>query len=71
MGNVQFVTDDHGRRTAVMIPVEEWEKIQKAKDILEHVYLSDLIEDRKNSKTGCSLDDLITEEDVTRADLEG
>jgi hypothetical protein len=71
MGNVQFVTDDHGRRMAVMIPVEEWEKIQKAKDILEHVYLSGLIEDRKSSKAGCSLDDLITEEDITRADLEG
>lgn len=71
MGNVQFVTDDHGRRTAVMIPVEEWERIQKAKDILEHVYLAGLIEDRKSSEPSCSIADLAAEEGIERADLEG
>ena len=71
MGNVQFITDDHGRRTAVMIPFEEWERIQEAKDILEHVYLSGIIEGRKGSKPNTSIDDLISEEGVKRADMEG
>ena len=71
MSNVQFVTDDHGKRTAVMIPLEEWKKIQQAKDILEHVYLAGLIKDRRNSKPSSSVDDLIADEGITRADLEG
>jgi hypothetical protein len=34
----QFVTDVKGKRTAAIIPFEEWERTEKAKDILEHVY---------------------------------
>ena len=34
----QFVTDVKSKRTAAIIPFEEWERTEKAKDILEHVY---------------------------------
>ncbi len=69
--DVQFITDGDGNRKAVIIPFEEWERTEKAKDILEHVFLAGIIEERKNSKPLVSLDNLLTEEDLTRADLEG
>ena len=69
--DVQFITDGEGNRKAVIIPFEEWERTEKAKDILEHVYLAGIIEERKNSKSIVSLDDLLTAEGLTRADLEG
>jgi hypothetical protein len=67
----QFVTDVKGKRTAAIIPFEEWERTEKAKDILEHVYLSGIIKERKNSKTTVSLDELLKAEELTRAELEG
>jgi hypothetical protein len=67
----QFVTDVKGKRTAAIIPFEEWERTEKAKDILEHVYLFGIIKERKNSKTTVSLDELLKAEELTRAELEG
>ena len=54
-------------RTAAIIPFEEWERTEKAKDILEHVYLAGIIKERKNSKTTISLDELLKAEELTRA----
>ena len=67
----QFVTDVKGKKTAAIIPFEEWERTEKAKDILEHVYLAGIIKERKNSKTTVSLDELLKAEELTRAELEG
>ncbi len=67
----QFVTDLKGKRTAAIIPFEEWERTEKAKDILEHVYLAGIIKERKNSKTTVSLNELLKAEELTRAELEG
>jgi hypothetical protein len=67
----QFVTDVKGKRTAAIIPFEEWERTEKAKDILEHVYLAGVIQERKNSKTTISFDELLKAEELTRAELEG
>ncbi len=67
---IQFVTNSEGEKTAAIVPYEEWERTEKAKDILEHVYLSFIIEDRKLSKTTSTLDDLLNAEGLTRADLE-
>jgi hypothetical protein len=66
----QFVTDVKGKRTAAIIPFEEWERTEKAKDILEHVYLAGIIKERKGSKSTVNLDDLLNTEGLTRADLE-
>lgn len=67
---IQFITDSQGNKTAAIIPFDEWERTEKAKEILEHVYLAGIIEERKNSKSTVDLDDLIKAEGLTRADLE-
>ncbi len=67
----QFVTDIKGKRTAAIIPFEERERTEKAKDILEHVYLAGIIKERKGSKSTVSLDELLKAEELTRAELEG
>jgi hypothetical protein len=68
---IQFITDIKGKRTAAIIPFEEWERTEKAKDILEHVYLAGIIKERQGSKTTISLDALLKAEDLPRAELEG
>ena len=67
---IQFITDSQGRKTAVVVPFDEWERTEKAKDILEHVYLAGIIEERKDSESTVDLDDLLNAEGLTRADLE-
>ena len=67
---IHFITDSQGNRTAAIIPFDEWERTEKAKEILEHVYLARIIEERKNSKTTVDLDGLLNAEGLTRADLE-
>jgi hypothetical protein len=67
---MQFITDAQGKRTAAIIPFEEWERTEKAKDILEHVYLAEIIKERKDSESTVSLDELMNGEGLTRADLE-
>ena len=66
----QFITDAQGRKMAAVVPFDEWERTEKAKEILEHVYLAGLIKERKNSESTGNLDDLLTAEGLTRADLE-
>jgi len=67
---IQFITDAQGKKTAAIIPFEEWERTEKAKDILEHVYLAEIIKERKDSESTVSLDELINAEGLTRAELE-
>ncbi len=67
---IQFITDAQGNRTAAIIPFDEWERTEKAKDILEHVYLAGLIEERKGSESEVDLDGLLNAEGLSRADLE-
>jgi len=67
---IQFITDEHGNKTAAIVPYDEWERTEKAKDILEHIYLAGIIEERKGSEPTVNLDNLLSEEGLTRADLE-
>jgi hypothetical protein len=67
---IQFITNNEGVKTAAIVPYEEWERTEKAKDILEHVYLSFIIEERKDSNTTSNLNDLLSAEGLTREDLE-
>jgi hypothetical protein len=66
----QFVADAQGKKTAAIVLYDEWERTEAAKEILEHVYLDGIIKERRDSKQAVSLDDLLTAEGVTRADLE-
>ncbi len=67
---VQFVTDASGKKTAAIVPFEEWERMEEAKDLLEHIYLSEIIKNRQNSRPCINLEDLLNSEGLTRADLE-
>ncbi len=67
---MQFITNAQGKKTAAIVPFDEWERTEKAKDILEHVYLAGIIKKRKDSKPIINLDDLLDAERLTRADLE-
>jgi len=67
---MQFITDGQGKKTAAIIPFDESERTEKVKDILEHVYLAGIIEERKDSESTVDLDDLINAAGLTRADLE-
>lgn len=67
---IQFITDEDGNKTAAIVPYDEWERTEKAKDILEHIYLAGIIQERKGSEPTVKLDNLLNEEGLTRADLE-
>jgi len=67
---IQFITDAQGKKTAAIVPFDEWERTEAAKEILEHVYLDGIIKERRNKKSTVNLDDLLTAEGLTRADLE-
>ena len=67
---IQFITDAQSKKTAAIVPFEERERTEAAKEILEHVYLHGIIKERKNKKPTVNLDDLLTAEGMTRADLE-
>ena len=67
---MQFITDSQCKKTAVIVPFDEWERTEKAKEILEHVYLDGIIKERRDSKPVVNLDDLLTAEGLTRAELE-
>ncbi len=60
--DTQFVTDSQGNKTAAIVPFDEWERTEKAKEILEHVYLAGIIEARKNSKPTVTVDGLLKTE---------
>jgi hypothetical protein len=67
---IQFITDAQGKKTAVIVPFVEWERTEASNEILEHVYLHGIIKERRDSKPTVSLDDLLTAEGLTRAELE-
>ena len=67
---IQFITNAQGKKTAAIVPFDEWERTEKAKEILEHVYLYGIISERRDSKPKINLDDLLKAEGVTRAELE-
>jgi hypothetical protein len=66
----QFITDAKGNKKAAIIPFDEWERTEKAKNLLEHVYLAGLIEERKDSEVTVDLYGLLNSEGFTRENLE-
>ena len=62
---IQFITDAQGKKTAAIVPFDEWERTEAAKEILEHVYLDGIIKERKNKKPTVNLDDLLTADRLT------
>jgi hypothetical protein len=64
MINVEYI--ENGKR--VIIPAEVWEAL---KELAEHAEIYELIQQRKDQNAVHSLDDLLAEEGLSRADLEG
>jgi hypothetical protein len=69
MNNVQFVIDENGQKVSVIVPIADWNSIEEAKDLFEHLYLSGLIESRKNDPVSCSLNELLNSEGISRDEL--
>lgn len=67
---IQFVTDASGNKTAAIVPFDEWERMEEAKELLEHIYFSEIIKNRIDNRPGINLEDLLNAEGLTRADLE-
>lgn len=64
MINVEYI--ENGKR--VIIPADVWEAL---KELAEHAEIYDLIQQRKDQTAVHSLDDILAEEGLSRADLEG
>ena len=67
---IQFITNAQGKKMAAIVPFNEWERTEKAKEILEQVYLQGIINERRDSIPTVNLNDLLKVEGLTRADLE-
>ena len=64
MIHVEYI--DNGKR--VIIPAEVWEAL---KELAEHMQVYELVQQRKGLAGVYSLDDILAEEGLSRADLEG
>lgn len=53
---------------AVLINIEEYERLKEAYDILEHIEIAKKIEERKNSKT-FTLEEIMNEFGISEDDL--
>ena len=63
MMDVEYI--DNGMR--VIIPAEVWEAL---KELAEHVQIYELVQQRKGLAGVHSLDDILADEGLSRADLE-
>jgi len=63
MIDVEYI--DNGKR--VIIPADVWEAL---KELAEHVQVYELVQQRKGHSGLHSLDDILAEEGLCRADLE-
>lgn len=64
MINVEYI--ENGKR--LIIPAEVWEAL---KELAEHAEIYELIQERKDQAAVHSLDDILAEDGLSRADLEG
>lgn len=68
--DIQYIVDQNGKQVSAIVPIEEWNAIEQAKNLFEHIYISGLIDDRKDDPVSCSLDDLLTAEGISRDELD-
>lgn len=54
---------------AVIIPIEEYEQIKEAFELVEHLEIFQLVSKRKGKKAVATLDDLISGSNISRKDL--
>ncbi len=66
----KIVISKNNELEAVIITIEEFEQIKEAFELIEHLEISRIIEERKNKKAVIGLNDLISESNFNRKDLE-
>lgn len=54
---------------AVIIPIEEYEQVKEAFELIEHLEIFQLVSKRKGKKAVTALDNLISESGISRKDL--
>ena len=54
---------------AVIIPIEEYEQVKEAFELVEHLEIFQLIRKRKGKKAVTTLDNLISESGISHKDL--
>jgi PHD/YefM family antitoxin component YafN of YafNO toxin-antitoxin module len=71
--NLQYITDNHGHKNGVLIPLQEWNKIQKDLDAFERLKdkktffeglnnaFAEVILIKKGKKTPHTFDELLNE----------
>ncbi len=56
MDKQQYITDEHGNKVAVVVPIEEYQKMKKDIEELEDIYLYDQAK-KEDDGTRISLED--------------
>ena len=65
----KIIISKNNKLEAVIIPIEEYEKVKEAFELIEHLEIFQLVSKRKGKKTVAALDDLISESGISRKDL--
>ena len=66
----KIVISRNNNLEAVLLPIEEFESIKEAYELVEHLEIYKLINERKNKKPTTDIDRLISESGFSRAELE-
>ncbi|CAA6815725.1 MAG: Antitoxin [uncultured Sulfurovum sp.] len=67
-GKEKLAISKNNKLQAVLIDIEEYERLKEAYDTLEHIEIAKLIEARKNSET-FTLDEVMSEFGISENDL--
>ena len=68
--NDKIIISKNNELEAVIITFQEYEEMKQVSELLEHLEISRIIETRKDSKTIIGLDKLISDNKLSRKDLE-
>ncbi len=64
----RFVISKNNKLEAVVLPIEEYERMQEALDYMEHMEIYNVVKERENSKT-IPLSDVMLELGISENDL--
>jgi prevent-host-death family protein len=68
--NDKIIISKNNELEAVIITFQEYEEMKQVSELLEHLEISRIIETRKDHKTIIGLDKLISDNKLSRKDLE-
>ncbi|MCK5566957.1 MAG: type II toxin-antitoxin system Phd/YefM family antitoxin [Actinomycetia bacterium] len=65
----KIIISRNNKLEAVIIPIEEYEQVKEAFELVEHLEIFQLVSKRKSKKAVATLDNLISESGISRKDL--